>query len=300
MRRDKEEKIVVVNRKKASFGGSHGGAWKVAYADFVTAMMAFFLLLWLLNASTDSQVSGVAEYFSRSEILISSEFVVSTNPGNSQRQGSSSSTDQLNFDIKNPSVLEMLQLPRNTELGSSNKESEITLQMDDRNIDVVRQTEQEISRKQDIGVPAIVQVADSNSPQQNTLLIETRDDGLFVNVASKQGVFELDSAVLNDIGEGQLANIATLLMANYQDVTMNIIGYTRYAGTEVDSWSLSLERAISVMLWFQRNGFSQEAVLAIDGYGHRHLLDNDSPEAPINDRVLLVFTNINVNDGALN
>lgn len=55
---------VIIKRKKVSGGdGHHGGAWKVAYADFVTAMMAFFLLMWLLNATTEKQRKGIADYF---------------------------------------------------------------------------------------------------------------------------------------------------------------------------------------------------------------------------------------------
>ena len=55
--------VIIVKKIKKSGGGHHGGAWKVAYADFVTAMMAFFLLLWLLNATTEEQKRGIAEYF---------------------------------------------------------------------------------------------------------------------------------------------------------------------------------------------------------------------------------------------
>ena len=57
--------IVIIKRKKViKGGGHHGGAWKVAYADFVTAMMAFFMLMWLLNATTETQKKGLADYFS--------------------------------------------------------------------------------------------------------------------------------------------------------------------------------------------------------------------------------------------
>ena len=55
---------VIIKRKKVvAGGGHHGGAWKVAYADFVTAMMAFFLLMWLLNATTEKQRKGISDYF---------------------------------------------------------------------------------------------------------------------------------------------------------------------------------------------------------------------------------------------
>ena len=55
--------IIIKKKKKVVGGGHHGGAWKVAYADFVTAMMAFFLLMWLLNATTEEQRKGIADYF---------------------------------------------------------------------------------------------------------------------------------------------------------------------------------------------------------------------------------------------
>jgi len=55
---------IIIRRKKVyAADGHHGGAWKVAYADFVTAMMAFFLLMWLLNATTEEQRKGIADYF---------------------------------------------------------------------------------------------------------------------------------------------------------------------------------------------------------------------------------------------
>ena len=60
------QNIIIKRVKKVSGEGHHGGAWKVAYADFVTAMMAFFLLMWLLNATTEDQRKGIADYFNAS------------------------------------------------------------------------------------------------------------------------------------------------------------------------------------------------------------------------------------------
>jgi chemotaxis protein MotB len=61
---DPKQPIIIIKKIKKVAGGHHGGAWKVAYADFVTAMMAFFLLLWLLNVTTSVQRAGIADYFS--------------------------------------------------------------------------------------------------------------------------------------------------------------------------------------------------------------------------------------------
>ncbi len=61
--------IIVIRREEVAEAGHHGGAWKVAYADFVTAMMAFFLLMWLLNATTEAQRTGLADYFTPSNAM---------------------------------------------------------------------------------------------------------------------------------------------------------------------------------------------------------------------------------------
>ena len=54
---------IVVKKLKKTVGGAHGGAWKIAYADFVTAMMAFFMLMWLLGSTAQGDLQGIAEYF---------------------------------------------------------------------------------------------------------------------------------------------------------------------------------------------------------------------------------------------
>ncbi len=63
-RKSSDQRPIIIKREEVVEGGHHGGAWKVAYADFVTAMMAFFLLMWLLNATSDDQRRGIADYFS--------------------------------------------------------------------------------------------------------------------------------------------------------------------------------------------------------------------------------------------
>src|SRR5690348_4831107 len=60
---------IIRRREDAGEAGHHGGAWKVAYADFVTAMMAFFLLMWLLNATTEEQRRGLADYFTPTNLF---------------------------------------------------------------------------------------------------------------------------------------------------------------------------------------------------------------------------------------
>jgi flagellar motor protein MotB len=70
-----EGNIVIKKIKKGGHGGHHGGAWKVAYADFVTAMMAFFLLMWLINTTTPEQKRGIADYFAPGPSAVQTEMV---------------------------------------------------------------------------------------------------------------------------------------------------------------------------------------------------------------------------------
>ncbi|HRE17683.1 MAG TPA: flagellar motor protein MotB, partial [Rhodocyclaceae bacterium] len=60
---DDSTRPIVIKRVKKVAGGAHGGAWKIAYADFVTAMMAFFLLMWLLGSTAKGDLQGISEYF---------------------------------------------------------------------------------------------------------------------------------------------------------------------------------------------------------------------------------------------
>ncbi|HAM47572.1 MAG TPA: chemotaxis protein MotB, partial [Alphaproteobacteria bacterium] len=82
------ERPIIIKKIKKSGGGHHGGAWKVAYADFVTAMMAFFLLLWLLSSTSKAQKEGLAEYFTFAQVS------QSTSGGNGMLAGASLSSGQ--------------------------------------------------------------------------------------------------------------------------------------------------------------------------------------------------------------
>src|SRR5579862_1866219 len=103
-----ERPIIIKRIKKSGGGGHHGGAWKVAYADFVTAMMAFFLLMWLINTTSPEQKRGIADYFapaSVSETTSGSGGILggtSLSDDGTKSAGASSVIEQLAPDSKNP------------------------------------------------------------------------------------------------------------------------------------------------------------------------------------------------------
>src|SRR6201996_221056 len=94
--------VIIKRIKKGGHGGHHGGAWKVAYADFVTAMMAFFLLMWLINTTTPEQKRGIADYFAAQSISQTSSGAGGVLGGKVLAQASSRSGGMVSVNDKNP------------------------------------------------------------------------------------------------------------------------------------------------------------------------------------------------------
>ena len=287
MRRKSKSSVVVITRKIRLPQEAHGGAWKVAYADFVTAMMAFFLLLWLLNASTKSQVAGIAEYFMSQE-PVNNERVSSDSVGLNELEGvSQNSTEPLKFDSANPAVLKLLKKPVNAFLGSTDQIAEKTVSEDRDNIDLQTQTQSEVAKNSTQGVPLVVEASDSSSQLENAMLIKSRENGLDAHIASPEGTFVPGTAEITALGQRQLAQISTLLASGYGDVRVNIEGHTSV--TEGNLWALSSQRALEVMKWMINNGFQQDNIQSVDGFSSKNLLDPDNPSSVVNDRVTLKF-----------
>src|SRR5215469_314605 len=116
-----DQPIVIKKVRKSGHGPHHGGAWKVAYADFVTAMMAFFLLMWLINTTSPEQKRGIADYFapaSVSETTSGSGGILggtSLGDNGAKSEGSTSVVQQLNPEA-----------PQTQDAGQSNKSNNLT------------------------------------------------------------------------------------------------------------------------------------------------------------------------------
>src|SRR5580704_3184453 len=117
--------IIIKRIKKGGHGGHHGGAWKVAYADFVTAMMAFFLLMWLINTTSPEQKRGIADYFAPASVS-------ETTSGSGGILGGTSLGDNGSKSEGSTSVAQQLspQAPETKDPGQSNKSNNLTSQQD--------------------------------------------------------------------------------------------------------------------------------------------------------------------------
>src|SRR5438132_1698460 len=103
-----DQPIIIKRIKKGGGAAHHGGAWKVAYADFVTAMMAFFLLMWLINTTSPEQKRGIADYFAPASVSESSSGSggilggVALGSDGAKAKGTSSVIEELSPESRNP------------------------------------------------------------------------------------------------------------------------------------------------------------------------------------------------------
>lgn len=267
---------VIIKRKKViQGGGHHGGAWKVAYADFVTAMMAFFMLMWLLNATTEQQKKGLADYFSP------------TIPIMRVSGGGEAS-------FAGESIFSEMTLPRDGTGASGlqptpqDKASGVT------GSDPSAQERAEQDTKFEDLDEMLKGFGGESSVMENALEhINTRitDEGLVIEVYSSDAVqiFEGDS----DMPTPLLNDIAILISQISKTVT-NDIAYGAHVRAqplvvrENSVWDLSQRRATQMRLLMERQGIEPQRVQRVTGHADREPVVRD-PMSVRNDRIEIVL-----------
>lgn len=264
--------IIIRRRKIYKAAAHHGGAWKVAYADFVTAMMAFFLLMWLLNATTEEQRKGIADYFN-SSIPISRI----SGGGNDGLNGSSVFTEmtlaqsgtgskQIRNDQPDPSV------PQNPLTDSQ------------------RAANAQISE----GLDALKSsLANGERKLSEHLLIKMSPDGIVLEITDAEraplfvsGRSEPSETFLQLIGE-----IAEVF--GQFDNSIKIVGHTdsmQYRNNAIyDNWNLSADRANATRRLLMRAGLAPDRVQEVAGKAASEPLIPDNPSAPQNRRISITI-----------
>lgn len=262
---------VIIKKKKIVAGhGHHGGAWKVAYADFVTAMMAFFLLMWLLNATTEDQRKGLADYFNPS-IPISRI----SGGGSGALNGSSVLSEQtLTQDGVGASAHYTAPSLRDdgSEEGSAD-DGDAELKAVE---DGIEDVEKELSERD---------LADHISTRMTP-------DGLIVELADLDAspLFEIGSARPSPLLLTLLEAIAPVLATVANDI--EVIGHTdarRFpGGAGYTNWNLSSDRAIASRELLIAHGLQASQFVAVIGKADTELLGDD-PLASRNRRIAILL-----------
>ena len=286
-----EAKATVVIRrvKKVQGGGHHGGAWKVAFADFVTAMMAFFLVLWLVAATTKEQRMAISEYFRNPSPLEGKSPAPS--PGMAGPGGASTSMIKLggSADIQrgnNKDPFGSKSLTGDTESKTAQREKE------KQQLEALMQDLKEAIDK-----------SQALEPFKDQLLLDLTPDGLRIQIVDKENrpMFDIGSAVLKPYTRDILHELSGFIneVPNHISITGHT-DVTQYSGKNgYSNWELSADRANAARRELVVGGMGEDKVSRVVGLSSSILFDKQNPDNPINRRISIVVMTKDAEDAAL-
>ena len=276
---DDSQRPIVIKRIKKISGGAHGGAWKIAYADFVTAMMAFFLLMWLLGSTSKAKLEGIAQYF-QTPLKVALAGGSGSGDSSSVIKGGGTDLTRSVGQVKNGEV-----------------EGKKTI-----NLDASRakkqQEAQEALRLQDIKSKLDKAVASNPKMQQfkKQMKIDITSDGLRIQIIDDKNrpMFDSGGAIMKPYTRDILREIGKTL--NEVPNRISLSGHTDavpYAGGEAgySNWELSADRANASRRELVAGGLEDGKVLRVVGLGSAIPFDKDDPNAPVNRRISIIVMN---------
>ena len=282
MATDKKQPIVVKKIKKGGHA-HHGGAWKVAYADFVTAMMAFFLLLWLLSQTPQIVREGISDFFK--------------NPTGIQGPGGASRSM-----IKLGGALEIAKGEKNKKQPEEVKPKKQKIVVIEKNEDKKRLDDMLVELKK------AVDKSQALRPFKDQLLLDITPQGLRIQIVDKKNrpMFAMGGTRLKSYTKKILRDLAKII--NMVPNSIAISGHTDakpfpknyyreyydedYAGKVLyTNWELSADRANAARRELERWGTKREKITRVVGLASSVLFDKKRPRNPINRRIAIVVLN---------
>ena len=308
---NEQAQIIIKRVKKGGHGGHHGGAWKVAYADFVTAMMAFFLLMWLLNATTEAQKRGISDYFSPSTVSTSSGGAGGLLGGRaiSAPGAMTSRTAQPSVSLSLEPTSGATEGKADEEGGAGEQASNTADATDENSEDTARSnaeasesSERKAERKAeqmrfDRIEKELLEAVDQDPELRalaNNLLIESTIEGLRIQVIDKEGksMFALGSARMFERTKKLLGKISQIMQSMPNKI--KITGHTdslpfRGGLRGYGNWELSSDRAQSARRALVENGLSSDRIESVAGRASRDPLVPDDPTSARNRRISIML-----------
>ena len=267
---------IIVKKVTIQAAGHHGGAWKVAYADFVTAMMAFFLLLWLLGATEEKQRKGIADYFTPTLVKMRKE-----SAGSDGLLGGSSITDADNYpNAMGQTGTRAITIPRGVTGGPV--EGGGRGEMDSDKLKELRdKIEKKLVQRRQLSHLAR-QVRVMRAPEG--IRIDLVDDADF-------SMFELGTTILTQEARGLLGVMAETLDGERAPLILR--GHTDSlpwrSGVAANNWSLSTGRAEATRQALVLSGLPARQIARIEGVAETEPLIGDNPADPRNRRISLLL-----------
>lgn len=278
---------IIVKKIKKGGGGHHGGAWKIAYADFVTAMMAFFLLMWLLGSTSKAQKEGIAEYFQ------TPLHMVLMGPAVGQSDSALKNAGGKDVTKKQGQVK-----PVDGEPGKLK-----TVKIED-----VKEALKRAEKFKLESLKAKIEQAIEENPTlkqfKSQLKLDITSEGLRVQIVDEQNrpMFESARAELQPYAKQILREIGKTL--NGVDNKISLSGHTdatAYANGDqgYSNWELSADRANASRRELIAGGMDETKLIRVVGMGSAIMMDNENPFNPINRRISLIVMNKETEEGLL-
>ncbi len=259
---NQEPKIVIRRVRKGGHGGHHGGAWKVAYADFVTAMMAFFMLLWLVSNPDEQRLKGLAEYFSP------------------EPPAQASGNDGAKIPLPSPMARASKKSEKATETAAapapdSNRGGRAAIP--DATLRVMAQ-------EMKVQLDSIPEVRDAPESVQ----VEAVRDGIRISLmdSARRSMFKAGTAEFNAYARALVIGIADKLARSKQQIAIE--GHTDSAGGQSDTnWRLSSDRALAARA-VMAGRLSPDRFAQVVGMAGAEPIYPDQPDRPENRRISIV------------
>ncbi|MBA3581287.1 MAG: flagellar motor protein MotB [Gammaproteobacteria bacterium] len=265
--------IIVIKRIKKGGHGHHGGSWKVAYADFVTAMMAFFMLMWMMGSTTPEQKSAISDYFQ--------------NPSAIEASGGISSSM-----IEMGGQLEIARGEGNNPLEQNPDAPEVEDPAED-SAEAAAQKELDSMQAMFSQLKSALDTNAALSSFKDQLLIDITNEGLRIQIMDKENrpMFANGSSAPEKYTKPLFAEIVKIL--NQSPNKISISGHTDmtpYANTTgYSNWELSADRANAARRQIISAGLPSDKISRVVGLGSSVLYDKDNPYNPINRRINIIL-----------
>ncbi len=281
-----DERPVIIKRIKKISGGHHGGAWKVAYADFVTAMMAFFLLLWLLNAVTEEQKRGIAQYFRPTIAFQNTSATFAILQGQAQPMETMTGGSAAQTDLDDPEQTD----PTDPEPADGDGAKPVNLE--EAEATVAKAEDQQLQQIKDEISKAIEATPDLKELEKN-LKVDKTDEGIRIQLLDQEKIsmFPSGSAAMNPRSRELLQKVAQAVSDLPNKI--EISGHTDaapYAGNaNYSNWELSSDRANASRRVLVENGINPSRLRTVEGKADTEPFVRENPLDPQNRRISIVL-----------
>ena len=276
---------IVVKRIKKVAGGHHGGAWKIAYADFVTAMMAFFLLMWLLGSTAKGDLQGIAEYFS-TPLKVAMAGGSGSGDSSSVIQGGGRDLTRKDGQVKK----------------GDDPPAKKTYDLKGAQADLER-IEGEKLKSLKARIEAAIEASPTMKQFRKQLLMDITTEGLRIQIVDAQNrpMFAIAKAELQPYTREILHEIGRVLndMPNKISLSGHTDGTPYSTGDKgYSNWELSADRANASRRELMAGGLEEGKIVRVVGLSSAVLMDAQNPNNPINRRISIIVMNKKAEENA--